>query len=114
MIEGELVKVKARAAGSRFRFCQLDGELLGGYYVDGDIDIFDGEECLSKGHHEALVLIKQSDVQNRSKIRLVLMLLKWVSNGIAERTGLLGDTCRRWDRSFIESIPRTRWRFELR
>lgn len=101
------------------RFYPQDDEPVGirTTFPEFDIDADEEETCSRGDWHEpqdALILIEWNDDQPQSKTRWIFMLLRWVSDGIAERVGLLSKYRDECDTRFTKSVPRRRMKFELR
>ena len=62
---------------------------------------------------DALILVEWNDLQKPQKKRFVLMLLRWIDDGRAERRGLLSDYKKEYDVEALRQIPRTRKTFIL-
>jgi hypothetical protein len=62
---------------------------------------------------EALILVDWNDDQKSTKRRFVMLLLKWVESGRAERRGLLSGYRDEYDTEALKEIPRTRKTFIL-
>ncbi len=135
MVEGDIVKIQLSDDITRFRIRSFRGPVgsaralhssTHGAYVDVDSD---GEAVLTQGgiekptpafstnagrNHDALVLILQQDSRLApTRGRLVLMLLRWVADGRAERLGLLSSHAEGWDTETLNSLEVDRRSFIL-
>lgn len=63
---------------------------------------------------DALILISWDDGCKATKRRVMLMLLRWVSDNVAERRGLLTRSRGEYDSEIVRRIPKTRKIFTLR
>ena len=62
---------------------------------------------------DAVVLIEWNDAQKKTKMRFVMMLLKWVTDDMAERIGILSEYRHEWNAGDVGRIERTKKRFFL-
>lgn len=122
LIEGDLVRVRRESNQSvkagkvghiRFRFCDKDDKIMSAVYILPRIDL-DEDDKDSSDAQDALVLIDWRDGCRKAQRRFILMLLKWVEEGVAERVGLLGRYYEKWNKVFLENLWRRRVKFELR
>ena len=120
IIEGEIVKVKRSSmVSSGFFLCGHDGAGIQDLMIrlERDVDTID-EKGFSNEEgcepQDALIVIEWHDDQPESETRFVLILLRWVGEGIAERLGLLGAYRYSIKKTIIQSVPRRRQRIELR
>jgi len=63
---------------------------------------------------DALILISWDDECKKTKRRVMLMLLRWVGDNVAERRGLLTGSRGEYDAEMVRKIPKTRKTFTLR
>ena len=92
---------------------RLDDKIATDVYVLPRIDL-DENDVDSTEAQDALILIDWRDGGKRSQRRFILMLLKWVEKGVAERVGLLGRYYEKWNVSFLERLYKRKVEFELR
>jgi hypothetical protein len=130
LVEGDLVQITLRDGKNEYRPAFMDGGnfVLTPFYAVLDLD----PEPVRAGHkrkgseqlpyiplpgikksEDALILVDWNDAQRKSKNRCVFMLLKWVAEGVAERTGLLSEYKMSHEASHIKALPKWRTRFLL-
>jgi hypothetical protein len=114
LIQGYIVRVVS--AQNRlyqlYDFDQLDPPFLVAF-LDFDQDqqtVCPREE---QKYEDAVMLVDWNDDQGTGKKRFVMMLLKWLGNGNAERRGLLGDYRSQYDSEALAKIPRSQRTFVL-
>ena len=110
VVEGDLVRLTLVDGGRPYRIqgCEhLALEFGAAYDLDEDTstDLSPVEE--------ALILVDWRDSQRRTKKRLVMLILKWVGSGRAERRGLMSEYKSEYDANVLRQIPRTRKTFVL-
>ncbi|KAH8651901.1 heterokaryon incompatibility protein-domain-containing protein [Tricladium varicosporioides] len=111
---GDIAKVRLSRDNETFGFCGLDGQQLG---FGGRVQ-FDTDEDIEQASdvsvvHDALILFEWNDAQAESKRQMVLMLLRWIDTGKAERVGLLAFHKYQGNPNILRSLPRTHQQFIL-
>ena len=117
-IEGDIVRVRVVRVRVNESNCLFDGcdneEISIDVWPAVATDVPDDDLNLFERFCEAVVLIEWNDAQKRSRMRFVIMLLRWVTENTAERVGILSNYRTEWDVSDIRRIKRTRKKFFLR
>jgi len=127
VVEGDLVRVKLDPAGRDFHHCEQDDKelgFIGSAYLDLESPSTPSKSNISLTSHtadpegsssveDALILIAWCDLQETSERRMVMMLLTWVTNDVAERKGLLYSHVDAAAAESYRAIPRTRKKFLL-
>lgn len=122
IVEGDvlrLVKGKIDHRHARFDFRYKNGIVVQRPSLYARVDVSGPDDLAAKrktleGVEDALIIVEWTDSQPETQVRFILMLLRWVGDNIAERVGLIGDYGEDWEKTFVDSLPRRRVKFELR
>ena len=115
LVQGDIVRFTLQNGKQPYR---VEGcEHLLEFWAVFDLDHDTGADLTQAGSksstEDALILVEWNDLQKPQKRRFVLMLLRWVEDGRAERIGLLSDYRTEYDVAALRQIPRTRKTFVL-
>ncbi|KAI3325999.1 heterokaryon incompatibility protein-domain-containing protein [Xylariaceae sp. AK1471] len=115
LVEGDLVRVTPKRKNMyRVWGCEhLSLEFAASYDLDEDMAADLSQAGDRSSTEDALILVDWNDSQRKTKKRFVLMLLRWIQDGLAERKGLLSEYRLEHDAEALEQIPRTRKKFIL-
>lgn len=120
LVEGDILQVRLSNDASQFSVLGINqaGGSTHHAYIDVDSE---REESLRRsmdahGIEEALVLVLREYPKSPpgKRGRMVLILLRWIADGRAERRGLLSSHVESWDFDLLRSMQTTRKRFILR
>jgi hypothetical protein len=115
LVEGDLVRLTLSNGNQPYRVWGSE-QLSHAFWATFDLDqdmAADSQVGDRSSAEDALILVDWNDDQKKSKKRFVLMLLRWVKDGLAERRGLVSEYSTEHDAEALRQIPRTRKRFVL-
>jgi hypothetical protein len=116
VVEGDVVRLTLLNGTHSYRVwgCeQLSLRFWAAYDLDEDTATGSSQGGNSSPTEEALILVDWRDGQRSTRKRFVMLLLKWVEDGRAERRGLLSHYKDEYDTEALKEIPRTRKTFIL-
>ncbi|PVH88634.1 HET-domain-containing protein [Cadophora sp. DSE1049] len=116
LVQGDLVRLTLTNGKQPYRVwgCEhLSLEFWAVFDLDRDIAADSPQDGDQGSLEDALILVDWNDSQKKTKKRFVLMLLRWVGGGRAERRGLLSDYRKEYDAEELRRVPRTRKMFIL-
>lgn len=121
LVEGDVIQVQLtrtdrkrnRVRPYRVYGCE-DLNVLFWESLDFDLDEHAGDREPDSGAEDALILINWSDGTRKNKRRVLMLLLTWVDENIAERRGILSIYNNEFDADVLARIPKSRKTFMLR
>jgi hypothetical protein len=116
VVEGDVVRLTLVDGKQPYRVWGCEQLSLGfsaAYDLDEDTATGSSQGGNSSPIEEALILVDWEDHQWGTNQRFVMLLLKWVDDGRAERRGLLSHYRDRYATEAVKKIPRTRKTFIL-
>lgn len=118
LVEGDLIPLRYKSRGTKNKWYHLFGRWR---YFQPDLFSDDQEwpgrpsldDLEAEVEDYVLVLIQWNESQKSSMKRLLLMVLNWVDDNCAERTGLLTEYRDEFPADLIDQMPRIRKKFVL-
>jgi hypothetical protein len=116
LVQGDLVRLTLTNGKQPYRVwgCEhLSLKFWAVFDLDQDVAADLPQDGDQSSAEDALILVDWNDSQKKNKKRFVLMLLRWIGGGRAERRGLLSEYRTEYDAEELRKIPRTRKMFIL-
>jgi len=116
LVEGDLVRLTLTNGKQPYRVwgcAHLGLEFWAVFDLDQDIAADSPQNRDQSCDEDALILVDWTDDQKKRKKRFVLLLLRWIGDGRAERKGLVSEYRKEYDAEELKKIPRTRKMFVL-